>query len=125
MVYGGGGIIPDYFVAVDTSAYIPTIFFRPLNDFAFSYVDDNRKKLASLTVEDFISNFDKDNKVSNKFLAELKDFRLSERTKNQLRSNLKVLIARELFSDEGLYKVDQQDDKMLQKVFELEQKQNE
>ncbi|WP_281980041.1 S41 family peptidase [Tenacibaculum mesophilum] len=125
VVYGGGGIIPDYFVAVDTSAYIPIIFFRPLNDFAFSYVDDNRKKLASLTVEDFINNFDKDNKISNKFLAELKDFRLPERTKNQLRNNLKVLIARELFSDEGLYKVDQRDDKMLQKVFELEQKQNE
>ncbi|CAM1359387.1 Peptidase S41 [Tenacibaculum litoreum] len=125
IVYGGGGIIPDYFVAVDTSAYVPTIFFRPLNDFAFSYVDDNRKKLASLTVEDFINNFDKNNEISDKFLAKLKDFRLSERTKNQLRSNLKVLIARELFSDEGLYKVDQRDDKMLQKVFELEQKQNE
>ncbi|MGG6230032.1 S41 family peptidase [Tenacibaculum sp. SDUM215027] len=124
VVYGGGGIIPDYFVAVDTSAYVPTIFFRPLNDFAFSYVDDNRKKLASLTVEDFINNFDKNNEISNKFLVELKDFRLSERTKNQLRSNLKVLIARELFSDEGLYKVDQKDDKMLQKVFELEKRQN-
>jgi len=125
VVYGGGGIIPDYFVAVDTSAYIPTIFFRPLNDFAFSYVDDNRKKLASITVDDFIKNFDKDHSISNKFLEEIKDFRLSERTKNQLRSNLRVLIARELFSDEGLYKVDQQDDKMLQKVFELKQKQNE
>ncbi|WP_299001619.1 S41 family peptidase [uncultured Tenacibaculum sp.] len=125
IVYGGGGIIPDHFVAVDTSSYIPTIFFRPLNDFAFSYVDDNRKKLASITVDDFIKNFDKDHSVSNKFLEEIKDFRLSERTKNQLRSNLRVLIARELFSDEGLYKVDQQDDKMLQKVFELEQKQNE
>ncbi|MDO6676563.1 S41 family peptidase [Tenacibaculum sp. 1B UA] len=125
VVYGGGGIIPDHFVAVDTSAYVPTIFFRPLNDFAFSYVDDNRKKLASLTVEDFISNFDKNKEVSDKFLTKLKDFRLSERTKNQLRSNLRVLIARELFSDEGLYKVDQKDDKMLQKVFELEQKQNE
>ncbi|WP_428740982.1 S41 family peptidase [Tenacibaculum sp.] len=120
VVYGGGGIIPDYFVAVDTSAYVPTIFFRPLNNFAFTYVDNNRKKLASITVEDFIDNFDKNNVVSDEFLTELKDFRLSERTKNQLRNNLKVLIARELFNDEGLYKVDQQDDKMLQKVFELE-----
>ncbi|CAM1363582.1 Carboxyl-terminal processing protease [Tenacibaculum sediminilitoris] len=122
VVYGGGGIIPDYFVAVDTSAYIPTIFFRPLNDFAFSYVDDNRKKLSTLTVENFINDFDKNKEVSNKFLVKLKDFRLSKKTKNQLRNNLKVLIARELFSDEGLYKVDQQDDKMLQKVFELEAK---
>ncbi len=123
IVYGGGGIIPDYFVAVDTAAYIPTIFFRPLNDFAFEYVDNNRKKLATLTVKDFIKNFDKDLSVSNKFLAELKVNNLPEKTKNQLRSNLKIVIARELFSDEGLYKVDQQNDKMLQKVFELEKMQ--
>ncbi|CAM1345981.1 S41 family peptidase [Tenacibaculum crassostreae] len=120
IVYGGGGIIPDYFVAVDTTAYIPTIFFRPLNDFAFSYVDNNRKKLSKITVEDFIKNFDKDHSVSDKFLRKMRDYRVSERTKNQLRNNLKILIARELFNDEGLYKVDHQDDKMLQKVFELE-----
>lgn len=122
IVYGGGGIIPDYFVAVDTTAYIPTIFFRPLNDFAFSYVDNNRKKLSKIKVEDFIKNFDKDHSVSDKFLRKLRDYRVSERTKNQLRNNLKILIARELFNDEGLYKVDHQDDKMLQKVFELEAK---
>lgn len=122
IVYGGGGIIPDYFVAVDTTAYIPTIFFRPLNDFAFSYVDNNRKKLSKITVEDFIKNFDKDHSISDKFLRKLRDYRVSERTKNQLRNNLKILIARELFNDEGLYKVDHQDDKMLQKVFELEAK---
>ena len=122
IVYGGGGIIPDYFVAVDTTAYIPTIFFRPLNDFAFSYVDNNRKKLSKITVEDFIKNFDKDHSVSDKFLRKLRDYRVSERTKNQLRNNLKILIARELFNDEGLYKVDHQDDKMLPKVFELEAK---
>lgn len=120
IVYGGGGIIPDHFVAVDTSAYIPTIFFRPLNNFAFNYVDGNRKKLSKTTVDDFIKNFDKDNNISNEFLSKFKDYKLSQRTKKQLRDNLKTLIARELFSDDGLYKVNQPNDKMLQKVFELE-----
>ena len=119
-VYGGGGIIPDYFVSVDTSAYIPTIFFRPLNNFAFNYVDTNRKKLAKTTVKGFIKNFDSDNKVSTEFLKKLEGYKLSNKIKNQLKRNLKTLIARELFSDEGLYKVNQIDDKMLQKVFELE-----
>jgi len=120
IVYGGGGIIPDHFVAVDTSAYLPTIFFRPLNNFAFNYVDNNRKKFENYTVTDFINDFDKDNEVSNKFFLKLKSYKVSEKTKNQLKRNLKTLIARELFSDEGLYKVNQPDDKMLQKVFELE-----
>ncbi len=119
-VYGGGGIIPDHFVAVDTSSYVPTIFFRPLNNFAFNYVDANRKKLANINVKEYINTFDKDGSVSDKFFLKLKDFRVSQRTRNQLKRNLKTLIARELFSDEGLYKVNQPDDKMLQKVFELE-----
>ncbi len=122
IVYGGGGIIPDYFVAVDTTSYVSTIFFRALNNFAFNYVDNNRKKLANTSVDDFIKNFDKDNKISDKFLSKLKDFKISTKTKGLLKQNLKTLIARELFSDEGLYKVNQPDDKMLQKVFELETK---
>ena len=120
IVYGGGGIIPDHFVAVDTSAYVPTIFFRPLNSFAFNYVDTNRKKLSDITIDNFINNFDKDNKVLTKFLSKLEGYKLSTKTKEQLKRNLRTLIARELFSDEGLYKVNQIDDKMLQKVFELE-----
>lgn len=123
IVYGGGGIIPDYFVAVDTTEYIPTIFFGPLNDFAFKYVDNNRKKLASLTVKEFIKSFDINHDVSDVFLSKLKNYKISEKTKAQLRNNLKTIIARELFSDEGLYKVNLLDDKMLQKVFELEAKQ--
>ncbi|CAL2106734.1 carboxyl-terminal processing protease [Tenacibaculum sp. 190524A02b] len=122
IVYGGGGIIPDVFVPVDTSAYIPTIFFRPLNNFAFEYVDGNRKELAKLSLKDFIANFDKNQNVSSKFLAKLKDFKISARTKKQLEKNLKTLIARDLFNDEGLYKLNQQEDKMIQKVLELEKK---
>ncbi|WP_064966450.1 S41 family peptidase [Tenacibaculum ovolyticum] len=123
IVYGGGGIIPDYFVGVDTSSYLPTIFFRPLNNFAFNYVDTNRKKLTYTTVDEFIKNFDKNNEISTTFLSKLKEYKLSSKIKKQLKRNLKTLIARELFSDEGLYKVNQSDDKMLQKVFELEKKQ--
>lgn len=124
-VYGGGGIIPDHFVAVDTSSYIPTVFFRPLNDFAFNYVDTNRKKLTLTTVNEFIKNFDINNEVSDKFLLKIKSYRFSEKTKKQLKRNLKKLIARELFSDEGLYKVNQIDDKMIQRVLELEISKNE
>ncbi len=122
IVYGGGGIIPDYFVGVDTATYIPTIFFMPLNNFAFNYVDRNRKELQNSNVNDFIKNFDTDNKIFKAFLLKIKGYKLSSKIKKQLKRNLKTIIARELFSDEGLYKVNQIDDKMLQKVFELESK---
>ncbi|MCG8753113.1 peptidase S41, partial [Tenacibaculum finnmarkense] len=122
VVYGGGGIIPDYFVGVDTATYIPTIFFMPLNNFAFNYVDRNRKELQNSNVDDFIKNFDTDNKIFKDFSSKIKGYKLSSKIKKQLKRNLKTIIARELFSDQGLYRVNQIDDKMLQKVFELEAK---
>lgn len=122
IVYGGGGIVPDVFVPIDTTDYIPTIFFGRLNRFAFNYVDNNRKKLSKLTIDDFIKNFDKNNKVSNTFFDKMKDFKVSNKTKNTIKKNLKTLIARELFDDKGLYILRHKDDNMIQKVLELETK---
>ncbi len=121
IVYGGGGIIPDVFVPLDTTDYVSTFYFRPLSNFAFDYVDKHRSELQDLKVDDFIKNFDKNNTISNSFLDELKDFNPSDLTKSKLRDFLKMYIARELFSDEGFYKVNQLDDKMIEKVLELEQ----
>lgn len=49
-VYGGGGIMPDYFVAEDTTAY--TSYFKELiakgiiTEFCFEYTDKNRSQLS-------------------------------------------------------------------------------
>lgn len=123
IVYGGGGIVPDVFVAIDTSSYVPSYYFRDLNDFSFNYVDRNRSELSRLSIDDFITNFDEDNKISNLFFKQITSYKISKASKNKLKRYLKTTIARELFRDEGLYKVIQSDDKMLQKVFELESQQ--
>ncbi len=58
VVYGGGGIMPDYFVPVDTSAY--TDYYRELirrgifNRFILQYVDQNRDRMIG-QYEDFQS----------------------------------------------------------------------
>lgn len=122
IVYGGGGIIPDVFVPVDTTAYISPYYFSYLNNFSFKYVDNNRRKLSKLTLEEYIQEFDKDNKISNEFLQKIKDLNPTSRTKKVLRRFLKVNIARELFNDEGFYKLSHFNDKMILKIFELENK---
>lgn len=119
-VYGGGGIIPDVFVPIDTSAYMPTAYFSPLNNFAFTYVDKNRKKLSKYSINDFMKNFDKNNTITNKFFAKYPHFKPTVSEKKQLREYVRTSIARELFGDEGLYKYNQKSDKMIKKVFELE-----
>ena len=120
IVYGGGGIIPDVFVPIDTVSYLPALYFKEINDFSFNYVDTNRDELSAIKVDDFIKNFDHTNVVFKNFLTKIKGNTLSKTTKEKLKNYLKTSIARDLFSDEGLYRVLQNDDKMLQKVFELE-----
>jgi len=120
IVYGGGGIVPDVFVPIDTTFYLPNFYFKNLNDFSFSYIDNNRSELSKIEVADFIDNFDENNLIFSKFLTKIKGNDLSTQLKSKLKSSLKTTIARDLFSDEGLYRVLQNDDKMLQKVFELE-----
>ncbi|WP_299626479.1 S41 family peptidase [uncultured Tenacibaculum sp.] len=122
VVYGGGGIVPDVFVPIDTTAYLPAIFFGPMNDFAFNYVDNNREALNKLSFEEFVDDFDKDQKISDRFFTQIKDVRTSAKTKEKLRKLLKINIARELFNDEGWYRLNHLDDKMIKQVLELEKK---
>ncbi len=122
IVYGGGGIIPDVFVSIDTAAYLPAIYFNPLNRFAFEYVDTRRKELSERTFDEFAENFDKDHTISNAFFRKIQDIKIPSETKDKLRKFLKMTIARELFNDEGWYRLNHLDDKMIQQVFELERK---
>jgi carboxyl-terminal processing protease len=121
IVYGGGGIIPDVFVAIDTTSYVSSFYFNTLNNFAFDYVDKKRKELSKWTVDHFITNFDKDETVLNSYLSKIKDkVKPSFKNKKNIKKYLKSSIANMLFGDVGFYKVIHKDDKMIQKVLELE-----
>ena len=120
IVYGGGGIVPDVFIPIDTTLYLPTIYFNRINSFSFNYVDRHRKELSALTVNSFIKNYEENDAIFNTFLKTMKDYSPSLKMREQLKKYLKTTIARELFSDEGLYKVMQADDMMINKVLELE-----
>lgn len=123
IVYGGGGIIPDVFVPIDTTAYLSGFYFNSLNDFAFDYVDANRKKLEKWTLDNFIKNFDKENSVLKSYLKSIKDkAKQTLKTQKSIEKYLRASIANVLFGDLGFYKIIHQEDKMLQKVLELETK---
>jgi carboxyl-terminal processing protease len=120
-VYGGGGIIPDVFVAIDTTSYMSSFYFNSINNFAFEYVDAKRLALKKWNMDDFILNFDKDERVFDRYLAEIKDLpKPFFKTKESIRKYLKASIANVLFGDVGFYRILHLDDKMLQKVLELE-----
>ncbi|MEE9406437.1 MAG: S41 family peptidase [Polaribacter sp.] len=120
-VYGGGGIIPDVFVAIDTTSYMSNYYFNTINNFAFDYVDSNRKDLQKWTVDTFITDFDKDETVFDNYLSDIKDIiKPSFKAKQSIKKYLKASIANALFGDVGFYRITHLEDKMLQKVLELE-----
>tara|TARA_B110000971_G_scaffold221346_1_gene268105 strand:- start:559 stop:2130 length:1572 start_codon:yes stop_codon:yes gene_type:complete len=121
VVYGGGGIIPDIFVPIDTTSYFSNSYFNFINDFAFKYVDSNRKSLEKWTIDGFIKDFDKSETVLNQYLSTLKNSTApSFKIKQGLKKYLKAAIANTLFGDVGFYRIIHQNDKMLQKVIEIE-----
>tara|TARA_R110002073_G_scaffold279026_1_gene442931 strand:- start:187945 stop:189540 length:1596 start_codon:yes stop_codon:yes gene_type:complete len=122
-VYGGGGIIPDVFVGIDTTGYLETFHFRVMNNFVFDYVDNNRKELEKWTLPEFVKDFDKDDKILNEYLAIIKpDLKGEIDNIPYIKRYLSSLFAQFLFGDNEFYQVLNQNDKMLEKVKELEYK---
>lgn len=121
IVYGGGGIIPDVFVGIDTSSTLTSFNFYKINNFAFDYVDNKRTELEKWKIDDFIDNFDTDETIYNAFLIAVKNQRNPTfEEKKSIKRYLNASIANVLFGDLGFYRIIHQEDKMLQKVLELE-----
>ena len=121
IVYGGGGIMPDVFVPIDTTSYLANYYFNSINNFAFNYVDNHRNQLKKWKLNDFVSTFDADDKIYDSYLSAVKDVaNPSSQSKYNIKKYLKASIANVLFGDEGFYRIIHQDDKMIQKVLELD-----
>ena len=114
-VYGGGGIMPDIFVPVDTiydSDYLNSVFAAGLlNQYCYDYVDHNRNALKSYTSSsDYITRFNAD-ALLNEFVAyaDKKGVKPApialQRSGPFIKNQLKALIARLLWQNEGMYPV--------------------
>lgn len=121
VVYGGGGIVPDVFVPVDTILYLENYHFQNLNDFVFEYVDSNRKELGALSLEALGDRLDLDKTVLKRYFEyiQLKKALPKEKTK-QIKHYLKMLVVTQLFDQNATAKINASKDKMILKVFELE-----
>lgn len=130
-IYGGGGISPDRFVALDTTAY--TKYYRNvmakgfINRFVIKYVDANRKKIKDRfkTDRDFISGFevtpemlDELRKLSDKEGVEY-DAEEAEKSRPLFCMVLKGLIGRDIYDNSTYYKVYNTYDPIFRKALEV------
>ena len=130
-IYGGGGIYPDKFVALDTTEF--TNYYRDvtakglINSFVISYVDQNRKEIQKEYKNDI--NFTRDFTVTPEMLQQLYDMATKEgiefnpeeaQTSRPLYSMIiKGLIGRDVFDNSTYYKVYNTHDPIFQEAYRL------
>lgn len=130
IVYGGGGIMPDIFVPIDTvgaSAYLSELSYSgSFRNYGFEYVEKHRESLRQYeNVDVFIERFD----LSN---ADLEDFYDSaerdgvmkdrfgiEQSKEIIKLRIMAYIARNQFGEEAYYRVMLEDDNIYRVAFDV------
>lgn len=116
-VYGGGGIMPDLFVPIDTTMY--STYYRDLvakgiiNRFAITYVDANRKSLRAEYPDG--EAFDRGFTFTPEMLDEvvalgradsvMPDSAMFEKSRPLIATIVKGLIARDLFESTDYFRV--------------------
>ncbi len=134
VVFGGGGIMPDVFVPIDTtqsSAYFGQLVRKGvLNTFALTYVDDNRDDLKRRysSVDQFRQMF----QVGDVMLDALTAYAVQEgvaedaeglaRSRDLIALRLKALMARDLWDTSAYWQVINSDnmvDRSFQKALEV------
>jgi len=129
-VYGGGGIIPDFFVPLDTSnnsIYLNKLFaLNMFSDFCYSYADNNLAKLKSYkSAADFNAQYKVDDKTLNEFTQFAASHGVpldqagSAKSKQEIIKQIKATFARIAWNDEGLYRVINQNDPTFLKAIYL------
>ena len=132
VVYGGGGIMPDVFVPLDTVKF--TKFHRQLSAKSYiinanmRYIDENRKALKKKykDFEDFNTNFEVPASLVNSIIEKAETDKLKPKDDEELnttlpylRTQLKALIARDLWDMNEYYKVFNETNDIIKKGIEV------
>lgn len=126
-VYGGGGIMPDFFIPLDTSNYTDYFnrirFSGAIQAYCFDFVQDKRTQWKSL--QEFSTKFKIPGdmlKAFGKFAEDeyavpyaLKDIYANQKA---LEQTLKAEIARQIWLEEGYFQVANQNDTEVRRVMQ-------
>ncbi|MFY0602239.1 MAG: S41 family peptidase [Cyclobacteriaceae bacterium] len=129
LVYGGGGILPDYFVPIDTSEnsnYLVRLFnSNSIQEFSLDYSEKHKAELDKWEIESFKKEFKISEEIVNSLIQVGKqngvkyydsDFKRSEQL---IKTYLKAYIARSLWRNDGFYPIFNQENEILAKALTL------
>jgi len=130
-VYGGGGIMPDIFVPLDTTRY--TDFHRKIvargvvNKVCVQYIDKNRAELKKkyTSFDKFKKDYEVNETLLNQLISEAEKEKIKIDTaqfivsKPLIKLQLKALVARDLWEMNEYYQIMDADNESLQKAVEI------
>lgn len=129
IVYGGGGIIPDHFVPIDTSmnsVYLRKILYNSVyREYPLSYYQKNKSKLKKMDYQDYFDNFEVSDEMLQEFARMAKgngiDFDQDglENSKDLLKIYMKAEIAKLVWDSKGFYPIFNQQNEVLQAALNL------
>jgi len=134
IVYGGGGIIPDVFVPLDSAKTTPYFAqLQPLiRTFIYRYYQANKKGPDSGSsildyehLEDFVDNFEISDQTYEQFQASIEEEKLLILAKSikdlkpLTKLYLKARLAKHLYDDNGLYAVLNSEDDVVKKALQI------
>lgn len=133
-VYGGGGIMPDYFIPIEhgeaLNGYYDVANTAALTQYAFNYTNSNKDILKKKypNAQTFVSTMS----ISDAQIVELLKYytkltqkktpSLSTESKKELKIWMKALIGRNLYGNEAFYPVINSTDKTIKKAVEVVEK---
>jgi carboxyl-terminal processing protease len=129
IVYGGGGIMPDYFIPLDTtyhSDYLNKLFYsNSLRQYSFSFYEENQQMLENMNLEDYIQKF----QITDEMISEMNELAKSngveanwnqvDRSAPLVKIYLKAYIARNVWNNEGFYPIFNEQNEILQGALKL------
>lgn len=132
-VYAGGGIMPDYFVPIDTVGitdyYRSLVRGRHFNAFTLQYANENRSELNGKypNFDSFDKNFEVDKKYMNEFLEYVKkeqpdlvlDKKQFSESEDLMKLRLKAILAQDLWSVEELYRIYNKKSKVISEALNI------
>jgi carboxyl-terminal processing protease len=115
IVYGGGGIMPDYFVPLDTtysSAYVSRLFNSDSSrEFILDYTSKNKDKFSDMSLEKYYRDFEVSDAMLKDLVAvgEKNKVKFDSKDFNESVDYLKVLVkahlGRQIYDDDAFYMV--------------------
>lgn len=131
IVYGGGGVMPDIYVPMDTNwiskYYSKLIRSGSFNSFTIQYVDKNRKELEAKyeNMEQFKNKFTIGKEILDNFYAFAKTKNVSADNEDfynsleMIKTQLKALIARNIWDENAYFYVFNDQNEIFQEALEI------